>query len=151
MYKYRVCWGPRHVRADSQQQLGLLLLQVWVCFVREGVRAHVLHVHALEAYAWRRKKEEHGTCESEAHTSRNAAPSAAQNSFRRSRPSAIFASGSCLVGTIYLRAKVYPTCTEPAARGEKRPVVKLCSPYPRLFFFGITKTLGVDSCFYDKS
>jgi hypothetical protein len=32
------------------------------------------------------------------------------------------------------------------SRGRKRPVVKLCSPYPRLFFFGITGTLGVDSC-----
>jgi len=35
------------------------------------------------------------TCESEAHTSRNSTPSAAQNSFRRSRPSATCASGPC--------------------------------------------------------
>ena len=34
------------------------------------------------------------------------------------------------------------------ARGGNRPVVKLCSPYPRLFFFGITNMLGVDSCVF---
>ena len=33
-------------------------------------------------------------------------------------------------------------------RGGKRPVVKLCSPYPRLFFFGITDMIGVDSCVF---
>ena len=33
-------------------------------------------------------------------------------------------------------------------RGPNRPVVKLCSPYPRLLSFLM---LGVDSCFYDKS
>jgi len=38
--------------------------------------------------------------------------------------------------------------TANGGRGEKRPVVKLCSPYPRLFFFGNTKTLGVDSCVF---
>ncbi len=33
-------------------------------------------------------------------------------------------------------------------RGPNRPVVNLCSPYPRLFFFGITSMLGVDSCVF---
>ena len=33
-------------------------------------------------------------------------------------------------------------------RGPNRRVVKLCSPYPRLFFFGITNMIGVDSCVF---
>ena len=38
-------------------------------------------------------------------------------------------------------------CAAPG-RGGNRPVVKLCSPYPRLFFFGITDMIGVDSCVF---
>ena len=33
-------------------------------------------------------------------------------------------------------------------RGPNRPVVKLCSPYRRLFFFDITDVIGVDSCVF---
>jgi hypothetical protein len=63
-----------------------------------------------------------GTCESEDHTSRNAAPSAAQKRFRRSRPSAIFASSSCIVGTIS-----FGVCTE-----------NMNTLYKRVFIFSST-------------
>jgi hypothetical protein len=62
------------------------------------------------------------------------------------------AVGGVIIAKLYKLSRLNLACAGPGGNG---PVVKLCSPYPRLFFFGITENARSGFlCFfnlYDKN